>query len=304
MGLQYDIMLPTHSSSRVVAQQSINTSKSAFPASFTLFPKLPLELQHQIWRIACVAQETEIRILPIAPKSHGCQPAIVAKKPCHPCLVPSLLHTCRYSRAMSMKAYTQWPCVDPITYERDGTSIYVKKTRDIFYFRGKDYRDFWYLNSIMNSANTSNEADDIAKHRYVGELNGILHFAFDWELYLSTLGSGRMWLRNFDYMEEMTLVIRNVDGKRIDVDHISRLRSPQPYTITSSCAELILRCAGNHLTELELYYESCGIRMNVPILNVMDANPDASSGESQSDILFLNNLLVYVPSSFAVLATS
>ncbi|KAI6714500.1 hypothetical protein JHW43_003014 [Diplocarpon mali] len=253
---------------------------------FTVFKKLPLEMQYMIWSIAIATQHQEKRLLRVARDSPTLERTIdnattarlliISDIYRRKRLVPTLLHTCKYSRQEALKNYELWGCVDPLTFEMNKASVYVKLDiyKDIFFFGDAPVEDFWLLDTLINSSSPSSaKADDEARHIMLPQLSYIKHFAFDWELWCEILETEALWLCNLDSAKEITVAIRNPNHEQSEVDYaLCRLRSVQPGT-----------------------WPDESIKFTIATLS-MDNSASEALGNTAKDELYLEEVLVYAPS--------
>ncbi|KAH9221512.1 hypothetical protein DL95DRAFT_381791 [Leptodontidium sp. 2 PMI_412] len=166
-----------------------------FLTTFASFPRLPTELQQEIWSVAIAVQYyMEKRFLRVAPDSESlerndndsevAQIRIISDIHRRPRLVPSLLHACHYSRKEAIKGYELWGCADPVTYEANSAKVYVKVDIDSFFFGDADLGDFWALHTFINESEPDDAtADDTARTKFIEQIGLIKHFTFDNELW-------------------------------------------------------------------------------------------------------------------------
>jgi hypothetical protein len=236
--------------------------------TFTCFPKLPPEMQNAVWSWAavivpassrhtfwvahddenevcddscCQAQSRELRIAPDETFS-----------------VPSLLITCRDSRAKALPEYTRWGIADVNGPDKPIPGVaFIHKSFDTVYFRGMS--EFYFLQlvdeveeAIHRSFNEENEPEDITSdlailRKLELQLHGIENIAMSWEqFYLSFLQPGNFL--NFRHLppslKVFTIVYRLRDEDISDRD--SALSPCLPFhriqrgTVRSICAKKML----------------------------------------------------------------
>ena len=194
---------------------------------FTLFSSLPVELQQTIWDFACVNEELEQRVLPIAPNdddwelrprpSEWYHPAILVDKTMSTYLKPALLHTCSYTRGKLLKVYVVWPCAtsrlsptETQTYtefKKDGRKMFVKPKTDIFYLSKDDYMSFWFLDIIRlrDRNNTMPGVKTAAQSEHANVVQPIACFAMSSQLYRTYFANVHRWRSTFPNIEELTV---------------------------------------------------------------------------------------------------
>ena len=192
---------------------------------FTLFPSLPAEIQQDIWDFACLAEEQQQRVLPIAPDNYEWflkprhaewyHPAILVANNMPFCLKTALLHVCRYTRAKLSTVYVPWPCVDP---ERlaitDRRKIFVKPKKDLFFLTEQRHGSYWFLKITRLKLHSQNDdlpglitADQSADAKVIYT---IAHLAVDSELYKTFFNKVALWKPKFKDFEELWICRGNL----------------------------------------------------------------------------------------------
>lgn len=126
-------------------------------STFSLFSKLPPELQAQIWVFAACAipsAKFQIQRMRLSRKRDPVDPSLHASFTIirNPDIPPhSLLYACAGSREAFLKThgYLTWPCASPSTYKKQGKYTYIRKADDIFYFRGPKVVRYDIQNSLF-----------------------------------------------------------------------------------------------------------------------------------------------------------
>ncbi|KAL5320838.1 hypothetical protein ACEPPN_011648 [Leptodophora sp. 'Broadleaf-Isolate-01'] len=224
-----------------------------FLTTFASFPRLPTELQQEIWSVAIAVQYyMEKRFLRVAPDSESlerndndsevAQIRIISDIHRRPRLVPSLLHACHYSRKEAIKGYELWGCADPVTYEANSAKVYVKVDIDSFFFGDADLGDFWALHTFINESEPDDAtADDTARTKFIEQIGLIKHFTFDNELWNQLLEYEALWLANLDSCNQLTVAIRNPNHEQLDKDFaLSFMKTIVPNTFREESARVIL----------------------------------------------------------------
>ncbi|KAK0121768.1 hypothetical protein ONS95_010054 [Cadophora gregata] len=225
--------------------------------SFHSFKNLPNEIKHQIWtytyeqeardnaRIQRIAKDPlhEVKSL-----SKPLELRIVAQKRYR---VPSLLHACRDARTVALNYWSLWHCAEPLTFHDDGTSIYVSKEHDTFYFADGAPKDFWMLSSFVGyTQDIADLGEDDPKNveriwrEWAQDIN---HFAVDWWCWLvATTSCDWTWMGGLGLSEEgdLTIVIKNPN----DPGHIpefspyieTRLKEVTLGTVRAKAVDTIL----------------------------------------------------------------
>lgn len=262
--------------------------------------------------IASLAQQAEARILRIAADPPGflrtetdadnVALSIIYSKGSRLCLVPSLFHTCRYSRALSKKAYTLWPCANPVTYGRNGANIYVNKAHDIFYFGDRQVDDFWLLDATMVEA--LDEVDGTAIANFLDIMDGVRNIGMDLEIYLCARWDEDddhecrlMWLGNFlmsnPQFQQLTLGIRNPNRGKAPLHDNFKLRDITPGTIRFDCSKFVSEIAHEDLaTFLKIFPPQPLFPWKLPELRVIDLSLSGRNQNSAKDLIYLQNIIL------------
>ncbi len=261
--------------------------------------------------IASLAQQAEARILRIAADASGylrsdtdaddVALSIIYGKGSRICLVPSLFHTCRYSRALSKKAYTLWPCANPVTYSRNGANIYVNKAHDIFYFGDREVEDFWLLDATM--CETLDYVDETAISNFLDIMHGIRNIGMDWEIYSEAEWDydddqqcRLMWLGHFlmsnPHFRQLTLGIRNPNRGRAPLHNNFKLRDITPGTIRFHCSKVVSELARDDLVTFQELFPLRPFRWELPELRVIDLSPSSRNENSAKDLVYVRNIFL------------
>lgn len=257
------------------------TAKAA--STFELFPKLPLELQQEIWQLAAQeeADSTPARIKLIAPEKRGTRyprrlPVLDANlryrpKSYYPEIqlrlvhrshtLPGLFSACQASRNAITPFYSVW--------EKDnGGNVYVNEKRDVIYFKGPRH---WLLHTIhAMRIQMASEDDQIAGLQHMVQLQGCHNLAFDMNMVpCGPRQHSESWLRTFTNMKTMLVVInaqgfirkKISDGSRFVVpsgDSVIRealMAYPWNFTLIDRITQIfhhdVVRQAGVNIPKLE-----------------------------------------------------
>jgi hypothetical protein len=195
--------------------------------TFHFFPKLPLELQQDIWQLAAQAEadSTPARIRLIAPdmrntfsprqlpvldanlryRPKNYYPEIQLRLLHRRHTVPSLFSACRASRDAIKPLYTVWE-------KQDGGSVYVNEKRDVFYFKYSPGKAFWLLRTIAwMESGPCTEDDQIARLQYMAQLQGCRNLAFNRAMVPRGPQQWVLnWIRTFADMKTMVVVLNGV----------------------------------------------------------------------------------------------
>jgi hypothetical protein len=217
--------------------------------TFSLFPFLPVELQNEIWKDAFDTQQSEGRILCVAPDymkwtTEGAnQPRIcIIRSKANPVPIPTLLHACRYTRALALASYDVWPLVDTPLYGRRDIAaaldpeslskfVYVNKKFDTFFIAGTQH-GVWFVDLILEYLSRDeagrkaitetrihnfqrlskimDETSDEARILFFQQFSKIRNYAFDLSVILYLLKDGSLsslW-RSLD-SEKITIIMRH-----------------------------------------------------------------------------------------------
>jgi hypothetical protein len=207
-------------------RRSCRIAESHRADTFTVFPKLPLELQHEIWNFAAHAEadSTPPRIHVFEPDSPGfkCELPLLDSnlryrpKPYYPEIqlrlsrrshsLPALLNTCRASREAAKRLYTAWD-------QAGGGYVYVNKERDIFLF-GHHWSSFWFLRTTIRLINflppgyaKVTYADQVARLQYVAQLSGCQNIAFNYFNWAWVIRKPLLLLESFESLKTLVLVL-------------------------------------------------------------------------------------------------
>ncbi|KUJ22344.1 uncharacterized protein LY89DRAFT_680476 [Mollisia scopiformis] len=166
---------------------------------FTLFPDLPLEMQQKILSFACLAQQAEKRFLRVARdteeefqqrnNNNDYTLRIYYEGIGGPRLVPSMLHVCRYSRALLLDHYQLVSCTDMLSGSEVERNIYVNLDEDIFFFGDLHPAHFKALRILVfhpDEREPLNFGLDTGKR--------IKNLAVDWEIYREMMKTDPSWL--------------------------------------------------------------------------------------------------------------
>jgi hypothetical protein len=210
----------------------VTSAKPVNPATFHPFPRLPQELQYAIWDIACKAQQAEGRVLFIAfdgtddrtIEAASTVQLRIARFANHPISVPSLLHTCRYTRYLSLKTYDLWPFVNERLSDQAGSMLYVNKESDVFLFRD-ELENCWFLDTLTKDSDDPQqiEADATARCQFIEQTSGIKTYAF-----ASALMENMIYMRHFSWcmdLQAQTFIIVITDEAAPFSWHVNRCRS-------------------------------------------------------------------------------
>jgi hypothetical protein len=189
---------------------------------FTLFPNLPVEIQHEIWALAAYEQVDSLprRIQAIAPdgvaesrrlptldsnlryRPKTFYPEIQLRLHHRSHSLPALFSACSASRDAIKKLYSVWE-------KKDGGSVYVNKKKDVIFFGGS-LVDYWFLMTLENLGTPwCREDDQIALLQFMAQLRGCRNVAFEvhaWPLWRQTSQKILHWLQAFADMKTMILL--------------------------------------------------------------------------------------------------
>ncbi|KAG4438768.1 hypothetical protein IFR05_005745 [Cadophora sp. M221] len=209
------------------------------PTTFRRFNSLPPELRLEVWNFACIQEgQSSPTVRKIAKDyfrqlkdlSEPLELRILARTSFS---VPPLLQTCKYSREVALKHWSQWPCARPRVFDNDGTKVYVNKEHDIFYFAQGGLSEFWILSSFVGyrigntigyEHNPMPVEDRLkAKELWRKCISVIKQFAVNWYCWLeATNFSDWSWMEAFGINNEGDLSI--VIMSRIDPPCVPKQR--------------------------------------------------------------------------------
>ena len=188
-----------------------------------------------------------------------------------------------------MQEYTLWPCAVPKDYRRDGTGIYVNKTHDIFYFGHASLAQFEFLDKIIEEdGDLSGETEESILQRralirkFVQWIEGIRHFAMDWEVWYDILPfdhNPARWIRYLPDMEDLTIVLNSPPFW----SNRKWAASPtfiglQPDSTRAQCADIISPWIEN---DLDIYQRENPhqVRPKLQVLTLYDELEDSHSSK-------------------------
>ena len=277
--------------------------------TFTLFPKLPPEVQLEIWNFACLEEgKSSSRVQYIAPDCPFIPLALdrvqihITKSGSH--LVPVLVQVCQIARSLALKCHwTLWPTRNRVDYQETGTKVYINRMHDTFYIGEHPYDSFWLLRALVGPAapHLTEEEDCQVMDLHSEQLYGIRHFAVDWWVWLSCFARGRfewMTLIAAGTMEQMTIVIKNpVSESDKWARSKGRLTSITPNTIRNMCAIFIKNWIDPNPESSWRYFDSeegddCLYLDRIPKLNfkVMTSHIGPDDKDSSEDRIALTHL--------------
>jgi hypothetical protein len=153
-----------------------------------------------------------------------------------------------------LRHWTLWPCASRYTFHNDGTSVYVNKAHDTFYFADGIHTDFWFLNCLCGPTPPELEQseDDETREMLYKQMDGIRHFAVDWWCLLAaTALSDYVWFTMLciTQEEDLTVVIKYSHHPeapaeslpQLPEDTIPTLREVTPGTIRTKSVDVIQR---------------------------------------------------------------
>jgi hypothetical protein len=209
--------------------------------TFTVFPKLPLELQHEIWNLAAQAEADStpprIHLFEPDPADMKCELPLLDSnlryrpKPYYPEIQlrlihrshspPPLLRTCRASREAAKRLYTVWE-------KSSGGYVYVNKKRDIFFF-GHHWSFFWFLRTTIRLINfpvaRATYSDQVARLQYMAQLSGCQNIAIDYYNWAWAMRNPLLFLESFESLKTLVLVL---DVPYRPMPHLQRPPIPPP----------------------------------------------------------------------------
>jgi hypothetical protein len=206
-------------------RRSCRIAESRRVDTFTIFPKLPLELQHEIWNLAAQAEadSTPPRIHLFEPDPPGfkCELPLLdpnlryRPKPYYPEIQLRLIHrshslhallrTCRASREAAKRLYTAWE-------KEGGGYVYVNKERDIFFF-GHSWSLFWFLRTTFRliyfpaGHAKVTYSDQVARLQHMAQLSGCQNIAISYFNWVWAMRNLLLFLESFENLKTLVLVL-------------------------------------------------------------------------------------------------
>lgn len=152
--------------------------------AFSVFPGLPLELQHEIWEIFAADEAEEapsclqrMRPIPHSNTMHISPRTLEVRVVNQPHTLPLSLQICANSRHAAAKFYTPW-------LKEDGGHVFVNKAKDVFWFVSERpaFCNYLFLLRDIICGGEDPIPDDInilSYRRFYDQMKGIRHIAFD-----------------------------------------------------------------------------------------------------------------------------
>jgi hypothetical protein len=181
-------------------------------STFEFFPKLPLELQQEIWQLAATSPPSRIHL--IAPDPRGTvyprllpmldsnlkyrpkdfYPEIQLRLQHRAHVLPGLFSACHASRNAILPLYTLWE-------SENGNNVYVNEKKDVLYFHSVR---FWLLRIFLKIGGMS-EDDQIARLQHMDQLKDCWNLAFDMDAVPPV--KYHLWFRTLTGMKTMVAVV-------------------------------------------------------------------------------------------------